>query len=115
MCAVAAKLSDDEIEALADAYSGLPFVPAKQEFDAALAKSGKAIHDRLCEQCHSEGGANVEDEASIIAGQQAGYLKASFANYFSGERVQDKKMKDKMDELSEDDVKALIHYYASQQ
>lgn len=115
MCALAAKLSDDQIEALADAYSELPFVPAKQPFDAALAKAGKAVHDKLCDQCHSEGGSNVEDEASIIAGQWAGYLEASFANYFSGERPQDKKMEEKMDELSADDVKALIHYYASQQ
>ncbi len=115
MCAVAAKLSDDDIEALADAYSELPFVPAKQSFDAALAKAGLAVHDKLCDQCHSEGGSNVEDEASILAGQWAGYLEAAFANYLSGDRPQDKKMEEKMNELSADDAKALVHYYASQQ
>lgn len=115
MCAIAAKLSDDDIEALGDAYSELPFVPAKQEFDAALAKTGAAVHEEHCDQCHSDGGGNVEDEASILAGQWAGYLEKEFASYMAGDRPQDKKMKEKLDALSADDVKALIHYYASQQ
>ena len=115
MCAVTADLSDDDIEALGDAYSALPFVAATQEFDTALAAAGEAIHQAECDRCHSEGGANVEDEASILAGQHMGYLEATFAEYGSGARIQDKKMKEKMDALSADDVKALIHYYASQQ
>jgi sulfide dehydrogenase cytochrome subunit len=115
MCAVAADLSDEDIEALADAYSALPFVPAKQKFDAALAEAGAAVHEKQCDQCHSEGGSNVEDEASILAGQWAGYLEAAFANYLSGARPQDKKMEEKMNALSADDAKALIQYYASQQ
>ena len=115
MCAVAADLSDDDIEALGDAYAELPFVPAAQEFDAALAESGAAIHEQHCSKCHSDGGANVEDEASILAGQWMGYLEHTFASYASGDRLQDKKMKEKMDALSADDTAALIHYYASQQ
>jgi len=35
--------------------------------------------------------------------------------YMAGERSQDDQMKKKMDALSEDDLKALLHYYASQQ
>lgn len=115
MCAIAADLSDDDIEALGDAYSELPFVPAAQEFDAALAEAGAAVHEKMCDACHSDGGGNVEDEASILAGQWAGYLENEFAAYSSGDRPQDKKMKEKMDALSAEDVTALIHYYASQQ
>ena len=115
MCAVTADLSDDDIEALGDAYAELPFVAATQEFDAALAATGAAIHEAECDRCHSEGGSNVEDEASILSGQWVGYLEATFAEYASGARSQDKKMKEKMDALSTEDVKALIHYYASQQ
>jgi hypothetical protein len=29
-------------------------VPAKQDFDAALAEAGKAIHDESCDRCHSK-------------------------------------------------------------
>jgi sulfide dehydrogenase cytochrome subunit len=115
MCAVTAELSDDDIEALGDAYAELPFVAATQDFDAALASSGAATHEAECDRCHSEGGSNVEDEASILAGQWMGYLEESFAQYASGDRPQDKKMKEKMETLSADDVKALVHYYASQQ
>lgn len=115
MCAVAAKLTDDEIEELGDAYAELPFVPAVQDFDAALAATGTAIHEQQCDRCHSEGGSNVEDEASILAGQWMDYLERTFAEYSSGERDQPKKMKEKMDALSAEEEKALIHYYASQQ
>jgi sulfide dehydrogenase cytochrome subunit len=115
MCAATADLSDDDIEALGDAYAELPFVAATQEFDAALASSGAAIHEAECDRCHSEGGSNVEDEASILAGQWMGYMESAFAQYASGDRPQDKKMKEKMETLSADDIKALVHYYASQQ
>lgn len=115
MCDVAAGLSDDDIEAIAEYYAGLEFVPATQEFDATLAEAGAAIHDKECDRCHSDGGSNIEDEAGILAGQWMGYMRGAFEQYAAGERPQDKKMKEKMDPLSADDVEALLHYYASQQ
>jgi sulfide dehydrogenase cytochrome subunit len=115
MCEVVADMDDGTLESIAAHYFELPFVPAKQDFDAALAATGKAVHDNLCEKCHSDGGSNAEDEAGILAGQWMGYLEKTFAEYAAGDREQDKSMKDKMDELSEADTKALLHYYASQQ
>jgi len=115
MCEVAKSMSDDEIEAIAEHYAALPFVAAKQEFDVGLAKTGEGIHSRACSRCHSAGGSDPADEASILAGQWMGYLESTFAEYASGDRDQPDKMKVKMDELSADDVKALLHYYASQQ
>lgn len=115
MCALAADLSDDDIEVLGDTYAEFEFVPAVQDFDAALAEAGAAVHEQQCDKCHSDGGSNVEDEASILAGQWIPYLENTFADYLSGDRPQDKKMKEKLDALSADDVTALVHYYASQQ
>jgi len=115
MCAVVADLGDDVIDEVAAYYFELPFVAAKQEFDADLAAAGKALHDAQCDRCHSEGGSNPDDEAGILSGQWIGYLDATFAQYASGDREQPKKMQEKMDALSADDTKALIHYYASQQ
>jgi sulfide dehydrogenase cytochrome subunit len=115
MCAVLADLDDETLDAVAAHYFELPFVAAKQEFDAGLAAAGKALHDEQCDRCHSEGGSNPDDEAGILAGQWMGYLEATFAQYASGDREQPKKMQEKMDALSADDTKALIHYYASQQ
>jgi len=115
MCAVAADLSDEMVDELAAHYAALPFVAAKQEFDAGLAAAGKAVHEAECDRCHSEGGSNPEDEAGILAGQQMGYLMDTFAEYRAGEREQPQKMEEKVNALSDDDVKALVHYYASQQ
>jgi sulfide dehydrogenase cytochrome subunit len=115
MCAVVADISDEMIDELAAHYSRMTFVAAQQEYDAGLAEAGKAVHDEHCEKCHSDAGMNAEDEAGILGGQQMGYLKNTFAEYASGDREQDKTMKEKMDALSEADVTALLHYYASQQ
>lgn len=115
MCDVVADMDDDAIEAIADHYAALPWVSAEQDFDADLAAAGQAIHEDECDRCHSDGGANPDDEASILAGQWMGYMRASFEQYASGERWQDEKMAEKMEDLSDDDVEALLHYYASQQ
>lgn len=115
MCSIAQDLSDDDIDAIAAAYAELPYVSAKQEFDAGLAATGEAVHNEHCDRCHSDAGMNVDDEAGMLGGQWMGYLETTFAEYAAGEREQPSKMKDKMDLLTADDVKALLHYYAGQQ
>ena len=115
MCAVAAKLSEDEIDAIAAAYAELPYVKAKQEFDADLAAAGKVLHDEHCDKCHSDEGTNPEDEAGMLGGQMMGYLTQSFVDYKAGTRDQPKKMQEKIDMLSDEDVTALVHYYGSVQ
>ena len=113
MCAVAAELSEDDIDALAAAYAELPYVKATQEFDADKAAAGQALHDQHCDRCHSEAGTVADDEAGMLGGQQMGYLRNTFAQYADGSREQPGKMKQKMDLLSADDAEALIHYYGS--
>ena len=115
MCAAVADLSDDDIDEIAAHYAAMPFVAVKQEFDAALAAAGQAIHERDCAVCHTDGGSNAADDAGILAGQSMAYMEATFAQYGSGERSQPDPMKKKMAGLSDDDVNALLHYYASQQ
>jgi sulfide dehydrogenase cytochrome subunit len=115
MCAVAADLSDDDIDAVAAAYAELPWVSAAQDFNADLAAKGQAIHEDNCDMCHSDGGSNPDDEASILAGQWAGYLEMTFAQYSAGERQQPSAMQKKLNGLSADDIAALVHFYASQQ
>ncbi len=115
MCDLVQDFSDEQIEAIAEHYAVLPFVPAKQAFDADLAAQGEAIHDKACARCHSDGGSNPEDEAGILAGQWMGYMRTSFAEFASGEREQPRAKKKAMDPLTEGEVEALLHYYASQQ
>lgn len=115
MCSLTMDLTDKDIEALAAHYAALPFVPAAQAFDADLAADGAVIHESECGLCHTDGGSNPADEASILAGQWIGYLERSFLEYRSGERDAPPWMKQKMDALNDDDVQALLNYYASQQ
>ncbi len=115
MCDVVADMDDDAIEEIADHYAAMPFIAAAQEFDADLASAGAAIHDSQCDRCHSDAGTNIDDEASILGGQWMGYLRTSFEQYASGDRWQDDKMAEKVEELSADDIEALVHFYGSQQ
>lgn len=115
MCDVVADLDDDTIEALATHYTAFPFVAATQDFDPDLAAAGEAVHDKHCSRCHSAGGSDPDDEASILAGQWMGYLRASFEQYAAGTRWQDDKMREKMAQIDDDDIEALVHYYGSQQ
>jgi len=115
MCTVAGKLSDAEVDAVGQYYAKQRFVAAKQPFDAALAKQGKAIHDRDCEKCHTDNARDPAEDAGILAGQWTGYLKAEFANFKAGKREQPKKMKVKLDKLTDQDIKALLNFYASLQ
>jgi sulfide dehydrogenase cytochrome subunit len=89
------------------------FVPAKQAFDAALAEKGKAIHKSNCEKCHSENGTLASDDAGILAGQSAGYLRATLKEFSEGKRPIDKKMKAKLEELDNESIEALINFYTS--
>jgi sulfide dehydrogenase cytochrome subunit len=106
-------LSENDISGLAEHYAALSFVAAEQDTDAGMAAQGKAIHDRYCEICHSQGGANPDDDAGILAGQQMGYLRKVMTEYQAGERPQPRPMEMTMTPLSAADIDALAHYYGS--
>jgi sulfide dehydrogenase cytochrome subunit len=113
MCKMVKDLNDNDIKQLAQYFAKKKFVRAKQKFDPALAAKGKDIHETNCEKCHSEGGTVAKDDAGMPAGQWIPYLKQAFDEFKTGKRPIAKKMKVKMDDLSQDDVNALINYYAS--
>lgn len=116
MCEIADQLTEDEITAVAEFYSGRPFVPAQQEFDAEKAAAGTSIHRRDCEKCHTDNAGNAEDDAGIMAGQWMPYLRQVFEDYSSGEReMVEEKMRDKFEGLSDEDKDKLINFYGSLQ
>ena len=115
MCKISAELNEDEIKQLGEHYASKPFVRAKQKFDAGLAAKGKAVHDDLCEKCHEEGGSLASNDAGILAGQWTPYLRHAFKTFSNGERQMTKKMQKKFKKLSDEDIEALINYYASLQ
>ena len=114
MCTTISDLSDDKIEELGEYFGGLSFKAADQVFDADKAAAGAEIHEAKCAKCHTEGGSNPDDDASILAGQWLPYLKASLSKFVAGTREQPGPMQRKTADLSDADVEALAHYYASQ-
>jgi sulfide dehydrogenase cytochrome subunit len=112
MCKAVAKLTEDQVVELAEHFSAMPFVPAGEEFDPALAERGEKIHAESCAICHAAGDPS-EAEASILHGQRMGYLRYALQQYVAGERLQAPAMEKKTSGLSEDDIEALLNYYAS--
>ncbi|MEM7402222.1 MAG: cytochrome c4 [Pseudomonadota bacterium] len=108
-----------EIKLLAKHFAEIPFENAEQPANADQAKAGAALHETHCEKCHENGGSSAEDDAGVLAGQWAPFLKYTLDDYNSGDREMPKKMKKQMQEAHEsagdDAMRDLIQFYASQQ
>lgn len=106
--------SDDDFKAMAEFFGDKKFIRHKQAVDAAKAVKGKQVHEQSCKKCHQEGGRESED-GGVIAGQWKEYLQITMNEFQSKTRPMPKKMAEKFEGLSQDDLDALIHFYASQQ
>jgi sulfide dehydrogenase cytochrome subunit len=116
MCDAIAPLSDDEITEMAEYYAAMPRLSSNEEYDAKLASVGKLIHDDLCALCHVlPSDDNVDNALGIpLNGQRAAYLRMALGAYLTGDReTLVPIMADKLKELDQDKIDALIHYYAS--
>ncbi len=115
MCSISKRLTDEQIEALAEHFSAMEFKPAVQEFDADKATAGAVIHEEKCSKCHKDSGSNPEGDVSILAGQWMPYLKYSMEQFVAGERWQPEAMQRKTQDATAEDIDNLVHYYGSQQ
>ena len=111
---VAKAYSDDDFNAMGDFFSQQKFVRYPQSVDAAKVAKGKELHDQKCKKCHEENGRESED-GGVIAGQWLEYLHITANDFMAKKRPMPKKMAEKFENLSKDDVDALINFYASQQ
>jgi len=112
-CAIAARLTDDDIAALARWYSLQPFAPAGESWDAGLAARGRELHLARCESCHVRGGTASVEEASILRGQRKAYLKLALQDFGTDRRIAVAEMHAKILDLSPEEIAALVEYYAS--
>lgn len=112
---IAKALTDEEIEALALHYSKKPFVPAKQPYDTEKAAIGARIHKVQCTKCHEDGGSSQDDDIGILAGQWTPYLRTAIKNFRSDKRETEAKMLKLIKRLSDEEIEALLNFWASQQ
>lgn len=106
--------TDDDFIAMGEFFSEHKFVRYRQDVDAAKAVKGKQLHEQSCKKCHQDGGRESED-GGVIAGQWGEYLHISMSDFMTKKRPMPKKMAERMEGLSQDDIDALVHFYASQQ
>ncbi len=111
MCKISQNLTDEEILQLSQHFAAFPFTPADQPFDAALAERGRHLHEDYCQVCHGDSPADAEK--SVLHGQWAGYLRYALTQYRTGHRKQPPSMRRQTEKLSDEDIEALINFYAS--
>ncbi|NCA70084.1 MAG: cytochrome c, class I [Sphingobacteriia bacterium] len=107
--------SNDEIIALAAYFAEKPWVPAVQELDAKLVRSGKFATER-CAKCHGETGAEPDGEDTPrLDGQWLRHLELETLKYRDESiTLPHKKMTQNMRKIKEKDVPAVSVFYASQ-
>ena len=108
-----------QIMAMSKHYANQPWVNATQEVDSALAAKGKQLHtSKGCMGCHGANGISPMPTTPRLAGQYVDYLVLTMQQY------QDPKvaippvampMRGMLTGVSEADLKAIAHFYASQQ
>ncbi len=111
MCKISVGMSDDQIRELAEYFAAFPFRPAEQPFKAELVERGRHLHEDYCGVCH--GASPADAEKSILHGQWADYLRYSLSQYRSGHRKQPPSMRRQTEKLTDQDIEALVNYYAS--
>ena len=114
MCQVAEGLTGEDSKAISAHFSAQPFQAAAQEFDANLAVRGAALHEERCELCHEQGG-SVADRGPRVAGQWLPYLRTSLKYVPTGEHLVPPAMESAVAGLGQEDIEAILNYYASQQ
>jgi cytochrome c553 len=93
-----------------------PWVSGKQTVDAKLAEKGKQIHTANgCAGCHGANGISPMPTTPRLTGQYVDYLVFQMADYKDANKPippAAMPMRSMLGPLSDEDVKALAHFYA---
>jgi len=116
MCKTVAALSDSDISAVAQHFAALERGTSHESFDAALAQRGEELYKRHCAACHRPpDDPDVADAIGIpLHGQRAAYIHYALKAYFAGTREPLlETMAHELRQLDDDDIEALVNYFAS--
>lgn len=116
---IAKGYTEEELAALGKFFASQTWETPTQEVDAKKVEKGAKIHEEKCKACHQENGAKATDGMPRIAGQWLRYLEIVMNDYKDPDRkmpenAMAKMMTMQMKILSEEDISALAHFYASQ-
>jgi len=112
---IAKGYSEEEFKLMGGYFAKQPIAKTSQKLDAAKVAAGKDLFGKNCEKCHDEKGGLADDDSGILASQWLPYLQYSMEDFKAGKREMAKKMKKKVEKLSDDELEALLQFFASQQ
>ncbi|MEO5366182.1 MAG: c-type cytochrome [Magnetococcus sp. WYHC-3] len=123
MARIARGYSDEEIELIAGFFAkqkwgsaeGNPNLTVAMAVDPAQAAKGAELADK-CEKCHEDKGRSTAEDMPRMAGQWLDYLMLRMESYKDPnvKMPMPKKMAQRVEKLSLDELKSLAHFYASQ-
>jgi sulfide dehydrogenase cytochrome subunit len=121
---IAKGYTDEQINTIAEFYAKKTWKNAVSNpnskmatpVDAALAAKGAKTAAK-CGKCHEDNGRSTAEDTPRLAGQWVDYLKIKLTDYKNTElkNPQPKKMAKQIEKLSDADLDAIAHFYASQQ
>lgn len=107
--------SDNELAAISKYFASQPFVRKASPSEPAKIAEGSKLHEQHCNRCHTNGGKEGEEaDYPVLAGQHLAYLDAMMTDIKQGKRQVDEKMDAKIAKLTQDQLHAIMHFYASQ-
>lgn len=106
--------SDVQIADLAAYFAKQPWVPQAQKIDDARVRLGAQSLKR-CEKCHGNDGLPRDGETPPVNGQWAGYLYLESLKYRDeAVGMSNRQMRNATKRLSDEELRAVADYYASQ-
>jgi len=115
---IAKGFTDSELRTMAKHFGGLPWNAWQSEAGTPDLAEARKIHDKVCAECHEQDGRHQDRDMPRIAGQVPEYLFLSLQQYRNPQGMaklpQPDKMLDALNPLSDQQLLALSHYYASQ-
>ena len=112
---IARGYSDQELAAIAAWFAQQPWVSTDTVHEGQLVAQGRKFHEDKCETCHEDGGRVQDEETPRLAGQWTQYTHYALeVCREQGKRCDPRKMGERVMDLSDEELRALAHYYASE-
>lgn len=112
---IARGYSEQELAAIAGWFAQQPWVSTDTVHQGDLVARGREVHETQCQTCHEDGGREQDEDTPRLAGQWPEYTHYALeVCREQGRRCSPRKMGERVMDLSDEDLRALAHYYASE-
>lgn len=112
---IAKGYSEEEIKLMAGFFAAKPRTITQQNLDPEKIALGEKLYTSNCSKCHDENGTLADDDAGLLGSQWLPYMQYTMVDYKAGTTEMPKKMKKKVEALSDDELEGLLQFFASQQ